>query len=107
MRKALHVRTFCCEGVMDWVHGGGHYIDRIYVPEERLMITLVGESASAVEGELKEFTSSSPGGRNELGPQVVKEIEILDEIVTAAHSLLAAQKTYKNIVASSWKTLLA
>ena len=105
MKKALHVKTFCCEGMMDWLHGGGRYVDRIYVPEERLMITFADGKAYAAEGELEEFTSSTPGGKNDRKPEVIKEIEILDDVIMKARSLLALQSAYNDVVASSWKTL--
>lgn len=103
--KALHVQTFCCEGMMDFIHGGGDYVDGIFVPEEKLMIRYRDKTAYVMEGALTDFTSSSPDGDPKLlEPKTLGEIEVPDSIVTAAHATISARDAFSEQVAKLWKT---
>ncbi|MEK7208030.1 MAG: hypothetical protein AAB699_00600 [Patescibacteria group bacterium] len=105
--KALHVQTFCCEGMLHFIHGGGSYVDGVFVPERKLLIQYEHKTAHAVEGDLGDFTSSSPGdGRGMLKAKVIKETEVSDEIVNAALALIAARSDFTAKVATSWSTLI-
>lgn len=105
LMKALYVQTFCCEGIMDFIHGGGSYTDGIFVPEEDLMIRYTDKTAYVAEGELAEFTSSSPGGGSEqLKPRTLRDLEIPDSIVAAARAAISSRNAFTEQVRKLWET---
>ena len=103
--KALHVQIFCCEGMMDFIHGGGGYVDGIFIPEENLLIQYKDKTAYVAEGKLDDFTSSSLcGGAKLLKPKTLAKIEIPDSIVSAACATISARNAFTKQVAELWKT---
>ena len=84
--KAIKYKIKVCEGTMDWVHGGGHTIDEIAVPELGLVIN----SESVFLGIRQD------------GPIDLVEIEIQEEI-TDKLVALATMLSDKNFLETSIK----
>ena len=83
--KAQIIAETVYEGFMDWSHGGGYTINRIVVPEaNNLVITVHGENIYVWDNFQKEKREDY---------EVVKEIDIPDELIARLRGLMELHKS--------------
>jgi hypothetical protein len=83
--KGLVITQEVCDSVLDWTHGMTYEIKRILVPDAaNLVITPHGDQVYAWTGFTGEY-------------QVVKEIEVPDELVEEALAFVQVKETFDGL----------
>ncbi len=97
--KALHVKVFQCEGIMDFIHDGGDYQDAVFFPEETILVTCGRAEIKVGKGKLQSFTAGEQNtetGKWEEGakhPKTIGEIEVYPQLLISAKAYIDAKGT--------------
>ena len=80
--KALIIRQKVSAGVMDYIHGGGQYLNRVFVPDAENLVFGI------YEGQVFAFTGYNFA---EEKPEVLSTVYISDDLVSLALNLAHAK----------------